>query len=165
MLEKIYRLCLSMLAPGSPINLISRCRKPNAAPNGATASGGWIYIDAVVGTVIVAIALTAIILTYTQTTKVSTAATNRTQALYVAQQAIEYLKHNDGQTLSALNFTLPVSLRSVTINGISYTVTPQQIADNVDADTRVRPVRITVSWSDAAAGASSVDLISYYYFY
>lgn len=156
-----FFLLLFLLASCILRKLISRTHKSFIKRfNKINAYGGWIYIDSLVGTIVVATALVAIILTYTQTTKSSIVATNRTQALYIAQQTLEYLKHND-RSATTLDLTIPNA--HPTIKGITYTVSLVQLDTRVNNDTKVIPVKVTVSWTDSVSQSSSIDLSTYYY--
>lgn len=121
---------------------------------------GWVFIDAILGVAIVAVALTTITLAYTQTSKATVANTNRTQAIYLAQQELENLKVNDG----AESFGPLTTKQLGPFRGTTYTVVSATFAEAGLNDTKIVPVQATVTWSDISSSKeNSVKLISYYY--
>ena len=125
---------------------------------------GWVLIDALIGLVIVSIALTALAIAYRQSVVVTVSASNQARAVYVAQQAVENLKIHDGanQTqfagyVTALNIVKPV-------DGVTFTATAAEFADAEVAalSPRLRPVRVTVAWTEPG-GNRSINMTSYFY--
>jgi hypothetical protein len=148
----LFFVCSCMLG-----ELISRIRAHKFHNN----MHGWIFIDALVGIVIVTTALTCILLAYTQLTKATILTTNKTQALYIAQQALEYFKFNDGQTAGTVypNFAYQSSVTAA--NGSNYTVSVNQsVSVNVNGNTKIYPVQVSVKWNNTD---TPIMLTSYYY--
>jgi Tfp pilus assembly protein PilV len=127
---------------------------------------GWILIDALIGMVIVAIALTALAVAYRQATVVTVSANNQATAVWVAQQMVETIKQKDATTYDPTFTNLPATV-TVPPNPTVFSIAAvEQPADtNIHSSMRdyVRPVKITVQWTEAG-GTFSVDVISYYYF-
>lgn len=127
---------------------------------------GWVLIDALIGLVIVSIALTALAVAYRQSAVVTISSSNQARAVYVAQQAVEELKRYDGTNqaqfagyVTALNIVKQV-------DGVTFTATAAEFADPEVAALapRVRPVRFRVEWTEPGAGARFINVVSYYYF-
>lgn len=126
---------------------------------------GWIYIDALLGMVIIAVVLAALVLAYTQATKATGAASVRTHAVYLAQQTLEELKQYDGQAA----VVLPAQ-QQVVQDGITYTISTAWLSvGTVNAanglETNLKPVKVSVSWLDANSGGlpQTVSMSGYYY--
>ncbi len=125
---------------------------------------GWIFIDALIGMVIVAIALTALAVAYSQSTASSASSNNYLRAVYIAQAQLESLKRFDRQLPNSIVLPAP---QQMTMGGYpqQFTVQVQQI--NVAAlgglGERLVPVRVTVTWQEPRGGAGQVQLTGYYY--
>lgn len=110
--------------------------------------------------VIVSVAVVAILLAFTQATKGTITSTNYTEATYLAQQALELLKAQDGKKVIDTTVVVsPVGKYSVvpaplTVSAISGAT------DNLDR--YLKPYQVTVSWSDAT-GNKSVKMVGYCY--
>ena len=116
---------------------------------------GFIFIDALVGMIILSVALTALAVAYRQTTITTVAARDYNNAVYLAQQAAEELKKNDGRQVGNADWTITNTIS--TINGVRYTI-------NIPAPTNIellKPVTIGVSWPENTTG---INITSYYYF-
>ena len=108
---------------------------------------GFIFIDALVGMVILSVALTALAVAYRQTTITTVAAKDYNNAVYLAQQSAEELKKNDGQKVENANWT---------ISGVKYTIkTPAPTNTEL-----LKQVTINVSWPKNTTG---INITSYYY--
>jgi len=122
---------------------------------------GFIFIDALVGMVILIIALTAIISAFTQTTKATSVSTNYNQAMFLAQQTIEDIKIQDGGSqINLSSITSPVSR-----NNVAFTITATNISvTDATLDAKVKPVQVTVTWNDpVSSSVRQVIIVSYYY--
>lgn len=125
---------------------------------------GWILIDALIGMVIVAIALTALAVAYRQATVVTVSANNQATAVWVAQQMVETIKQQDAVAHAQFNPSLNVP-SSVTLDNKVFSIdTPVELSDpEVSAlSPRLRPVRVTVRWTEPN-GEHSISVVSYYY--
>lgn len=132
---------------------------------------GWVLIDALIGLVIVSIALTALAMAYRQSAVVTVSASNQARAVYVAQQAVEELKPNDNNTKSAdWPGAIPAPY-DVTVNNVTFRVTysTESVTEvngivNTAVRERIKPLRVTVSWTEPASGtAASIQTVGYYY--
>ncbi len=116
---------------------------------------GWILIDALIGVVIVAIALTALAVAYRQAAVVTISSTNQVRALNIAQDTLEGLKRYDRQTA----ITLPARTTVA-----PFTVDVAQLAvSQVNYLPKLVPVEVTVTWTEAGGANGSVRMTGYYY--
>jgi len=124
---------------------------------------GWILVDSLVGMIFLSTAVIALLFAFTQATKGTIASTNRTQATYLAQQALEDLKSQDGEST--------ITPQSAVPNGIFHISSPSlitipEIENDVDhLSTYLKPYQVTVSWSDSSGGPTNkkVTMVGYYY--
>lgn len=116
---------------------------------------GFIFIDALVGMVILSVALMALAVAYRQSTITTVMARNYNNGVYLAQQAAEELKKNDGQT----TFDSTIKNPNVTINNLEYSITPNILPAST---TLLKQVTISVSWPNNT-NSPPVELVSYYY--
>ncbi|MDR7866012.1 MAG: hypothetical protein RIN56_04290 [Sporomusaceae bacterium] len=127
---------------------------------------GWILIDALIGMVIVAIALTALAVAYRQATVVTVSANNQATAVWVAQQIVETIKQKDATTYTGFLTGLPATV-TVPPNPTVFTIEATELSPDLNIHNSmrnyVRPVRVKVSWTEAG-GTVSINVISYYYF-
>lgn len=127
---------------------------------------GWIFIDALVGMIIVATALTALLLMYTQATKGTTNNRNYNNAIYVAQRSLEDIKQYEGtSTIKALP-TNVIDPPTTTVDGVTYTVHIGSLTVSDSLDTHINPYQATVSWTDTTispAVTRSINVAAYYY--
>ena len=142
--------------------VIHRAKKQIAYNNLLQSQKGWILIDSVIGMVILSIAIIALVLTFTQATKGTTASTNRTQATYLAQQTLENLKAQDGNSAIDTTVISPVGKYTIVISTpavAAITADPNQLSQYLI------PYQVTVSWSDTSGGASNqnIQMVGYCY--
>jgi|GEM_PF-1209331 len=145
--------------------LIHRTRQKIAYNNLLKSQKGWILVDSIAGMIILGTAVIALLLAFTQATKGTVSSTNRTQATYLAQQALENLKAQDGN--SAINTTIvpqvpPLDKYTIVID------TPPVDAITSDANqlgTYLKPYQVTVTWSDTSGGPASknITMVGYCY--
>jgi len=114
---------------------------------------GFIFIDALVGMVILSVALTALAVAYRQTTITTVAARDYNNAVYLAQQAAEKLKENDGK--KAVDAIWTIANTTTTINKVPYVVATTMADVN-----SLKQATITVSWLN---NSKSISIVSYYY--
>lgn len=133
-----------------------------------TSQKGWIFLDSIIGMIILSIAIIALVFGSTQATKSTVASTNRTQATYFAQQALEQLKAQDGnETIDKTVIKSPVTAG----NKVVYTVLPAELSvpeiinDKDGLTNNLKPYKITVTWSDASGGKAekSLTMVGYCY--
>lgn len=124
---------------------------------------GYIYIDVMVGMIILAIALIAFVGAYQQSTRATAAASADTIATNLAMETIEKLKKYEGKSLTRTSAEWTTDIISPTINNMQYQITTAVIPDEkltstqIAANSRIIPVQVTVTWS-----AGKVTMITYY---
>lgn len=166
----IIFLILFIITSFCVAELIYRARARLACSKIGKSQEGWILIESLVGIVILSTAVVALVLGFTQATKGTTESTNRTQATYLAQQALEDLKAQDGDsTIDTTRVSSSVVIPPT--NGIVYTVTADPLpVSAITSDTKqlgvyLKPYQVTVSWVDSTGGNASknVKLVGYFY--
>lgn len=139
-------------------------RKRWLAINILTSQRGWILLESLIGVVILSVAILALLLSFAQTTKGTAASTNRTQATYLAQQALDKLKAQDGNpSIDSSVSVIPPS------NGI-FTIaisTPSVSVISADANTDklsnyLKPYQVQVSWVEQPSGVSNMVTMTGY---
>ena len=114
---------------------------------------GFILIDALVGMVILSVALMALAVAYRQATITTVTARNYNNAVYIAQQTAEKLKENDGKKAVDANWT--IANTPTTINNVAYVV------ETTIADVNLlKQATITVSWFN---NTKNISIVNYYY--
>lgn len=118
---------------------------------------GWALVDSLLAMLILTIALLAIALTHTYTTKTSMFSDHTAQATYIAQQELEKLKRDyDATTIQ------PDVTKCSTVNGI-FTIECKIVTGVAPfTDLNLIPVSAKVSWSDPKP--NSVTVITYYFY-
>jgi len=130
---------------------------------------GFIYIDVIVGMLILVTALTFMGGTYSQAVGYSMSANQNTVATSIARQALESLKDQDNiqqVTPGTSIFTLPAPMTQ-TINGITYTVTTTvvNLGNTLGNVTDViTPVQIAVTWKNKPTDAANTTLTMFGYY-
>ena len=118
---------------------------------------GWILLDSLLAMLILTIALLAIALAHTYTTKTSTFSDRTAQATYIAQQELEKLKRDYDAT-----YTQPDVNKCSPSNGM-FTIKCNIVTGVAPfSDLTLVPVSATVSWSDP--NPNSVTVITYYFY-
>jgi Tfp pilus assembly protein PilV len=155
-------LLLCLFASLTTAGLIRRCRIKYKYFNN---QAGWIFIDSLTATLIIAVGVLAMLVAYTQTTRATSYSDKATQATYLAQQGLESLKKTyDGSTTAPV---LPATATdSSGVFTISYKVdTATQLLSPV-SNLNVVPVTITVSWTDQSSkNVTSISVSAYYYYF
>lgn len=123
---------------------------------------GWILVDSLVGMIFLSTAVIALLFAFTQATKGTIVSTNRTQATYLAQQALENLKSQDGQSTITPQ---PAVTKGIFHISSPVPITVPDIAADANLSTYLKPYQVTVSWSDSSGGSTSknVTMVGYYY--
>ena len=117
---------------------------------------GFFFADALIAAVIISIALVALTMTYTQSTKVSIAASDRQTALYLAQSELETIRQTYEKTPGPVIGHTNTTSRNNKTFLVTTAVLPQPAAL---AAYTITPVEVTVSWSPRDA----VSLQAYIY--
>lgn len=137
--------------------------------------GGWILMDVLAGTVIVAVALTALLAMYTQAGKNTVANREYNNAVYVAQQSLEDLKQFNGTSTTRTDLKNETDARNaqsqakpISADGVNYYVKyngPLNIP-SASPTAQIYPYRVTVSWTDNSVNPpaqGSIQAVAYYY--
>lgn len=131
---------------------------------------GWILIDSILGIVILAVAIMAISTGYQQALATTSAAHERNNAIYLAQQVLEELRVNDG--LKAFNSSVVSVVTPTRIDGIDYNLSIDtssngysDIQNQIESGKLlIQPVHVMVTWVESKSKQQrSVDLTTYYY--
>ncbi len=136
-----------------------------------SSQSGWIYVDFLIGMIIVSVALTALVFAYTQATKTTVYVTDRTQAIYLARKTIESLKTEDGKSG---NIDLSVRF-SVPIDNIEYGVDVKALevpagsvytSNSGSGRYNLQAYQVTVGWphSDSGNELNKVQMVGYRYY-
>lgn len=156
MLAKIYQY-LKTSHENDKTELIYRAkmRIHNATKN----PKGWILIDALIGMVILSVALMALAAVYGQAVKTTAADKNYNYAVYLAQQTLEDLKTQDGTAA----IILPADSDVTRDNNMTFHVKTRTISVSETLNAKIVPVQVTVSWTEAGQLSKQVQMVSYYY--
>ena len=130
---------------------------------------GWMLIDALIGLVVLAVALLAMASGFRQAVTGTVMAGNRTKAAYLAQQQLSDLRRYEHRgydrsrvdiwnTSSAYSDPNPGSQLQFQFN--SAVLETAQIPDGLDND--IIPVQAIVQWTDAT-GPQTFKVVTYYY--
>lgn len=110
---------------------------------------GWILVDMLVGTVILAVGLVALMAVFTQAGNSTVDSRNRLQAVSIAQQQLENLKKYGSSS------DLPTTTPTTTTNGI-YTVELKRLTlSTLSSVPKLIPVQVTLTWQEQG-GAGSI---------
>lgn len=123
---------------------------------------GWILIESLVGMTVLTVAILALLLAFTQSTKSDVASTNRTKATYLAQQALDILKAQDGQSaISTAGIATNSGIFTITISIPSVSAIT---SGTNNLSTYLIPYQVVVSWNDSSSSATNnVTMIGYCY--
>lgn len=114
---------------------------------------GWILVDILVGTIILAVGLVALMAVFTQAGKSTVDSRNRLQAVSIAQQKLEDLKKYSSSA------DLPTTTGTTTTQGI-YTVQLQRLTvPALSSVPKLIPVQVTVKWQEQ--GEQTVQIVEY----
>ena len=133
-------------------------------------------MDVLIGMTILSVALLGIVFAYRQSTGTTVSARNYNQATYYAQQALEKLKVNDGQTSAtwATTTTIPATnavsgampLFTITTAVLAAGVAPEYDGLSSTVNAKLIPVQATVSWQEIGGSGNvnrSTSVVGYYY--
>ena len=123
---------------------------------------GWVLVESLIGVTILSVAIVALLLTFTQATRGTTAASNRTRATYMAQQVLDRLKAQDGgETINTAVFTTPTDGFDIAVIPATVSVIANDTATKKLSD-YLKPYQVTVGWTEAN-GRNTVTMIAYCY--
>jgi hypothetical protein len=123
---------------------------------------GYIYIDVIMGMVILITALTVLAAAYQQSTRHVIAVSNHVIATNLAMETIENLKRYEEANLTRASAEWKTTVTS-TINNVPYQVTTAVIEDEhlttqIATNSRIIPVNVTVTWPPKG----NVTITTYY---
>lgn len=128
---------------------------------------GFALVDILIGTVILAVALTGLAFAYRQSTVTTVSARNHNQAIYLAHQALEKLKVNDNADATAGKAWATTGPISLTVANVNYSISTMSPAiAEVLMITNLVPVQATVSWTENSGStptSRNVSVVGYYY--
>lgn len=131
--------------------------------------GGFVIFDALLGILLVSIAVVAIIWALTQNTKTLSYGNNYTKATYVAQAKLEELRERDGASTELQDGDALLAADTIVREGTTFNVTLERHTGTQTAlnaalpeANKVVPVKVTVAWSEAGK-AESITMHAYYY--
>lgn len=125
---------------------------------------GWIYIDSLVGMIILGLAVVAIAGVFTQSTESTITIKNQTKATYVAYQRLSELKRYDHFGLERTNREWETS-SIVQETDLQFKVNTQVLPSEEipeEFDLGLIPVKATVEW-DEFGKKRKTEIITYYY--
>jgi len=134
--------------------------------------GGFALIDMLIGLTILPVALLGIGFAFRQSTVTTVSARNYNQATYYAQQALERLKVNDGQSTGtwAGTTTIPASgampAFTLTTAVLATGAAPEYDALDSKIKAKLVPVRAPITWQEPVGGAvvtRTIQVASYYF--
>lgn len=113
-------------------------------------------VDALIGVLLIGLIGTFLLVSFRTFMTGARTASNRTQALYLAQQVLEEFKKNDNSATPDWTYTSPVG---------KYVIKPTLITSNVISSAglanRLVSYKVTVEWV-TPQGTESVNLVGYY---
>ena len=117
---------------------------------------GWILVDILVGTIILAVGLVALMAVFTQAGKSTVDSRNRLQAVSIAQQKLEDLKKYSSSA------DLPTTTGTTTTQGI-YMVELKRISvPALSTLPKLIPVQVKLTWQEpGGAGPVTVQIVEY----
>jgi type II secretory pathway pseudopilin PulG len=134
--------------------------------------GGGV-VDVLVATVLLGLAVVVFMTGFSYSSAGTRENRERIRAMMLVQDTLETLKQNDGADTLDLTAAVPAGTEvtttgtgvtyPVTENGIAYQLTLEEpTVTAVAALTKLKPVQLTVSWTEAAA-SRSLTLVEYLY--
>ena len=120
---------------------------------------GWLLVDVLIATALISIALVSIVNAYGYLPKVSNYNQRYNEALMLAKTEMETLRLKDNT--SASSFSLPADKTVTSNNNANFTYSVS--FTTINPTTTLRPIRISVSWTDLNHRTQVVRLDGYCY--
>ena len=120
---------------------------------------GWLFVDILIAAALISIALVSIVNAYGYLTKVSNYNQRYNEALMLAKTEMETLRLKDNT--SASSFSLPADKTVTSNNNANFTYSVS--FTTINPTTTLRPIRISVSWTDLNHRTQVVRLDGYCY--
>ena len=119
---------------------------------------GWILMDILIGTVILAVGLAGLMAVFSQAGKSTMGSRNRLQAVSIAQQKLEDLKRYSNSA------DLPTATGTTATSGI-YTVELKRLSMSaLSSVPKLIPVQVTLTWQEPGGAGSitqTVQIVEY----
>ena len=120
---------------------------------------GWLFVDILIAAALISIALVSIVNAYGYLPKVSNYNQRYNEALMLAKTEMETLRLKDNT--SASSFSLPADKTVTSNNNANFTYSVS--FTTINPTTTLRPIRISVSWTDLNHRTQVVRLDGYCY--
>ena len=120
---------------------------------------GWLLVDVLIATALISVALVSIVNAYGYLPKVSNYNQRYNEALMLAKTEMETLRLKDNT--SASSFSLPADKTVTSNNNANFTYSVS--FTTINPTTTLRPIRISVSWTDLNHRTQVVRLDGYCY--
>ena len=120
---------------------------------------GWLFVDILIAAALISIALVSIVNAYGYLPKVSNYNQRYNEALMLAKTEMETLRLKDNT--SASSFSLPADKTVTSNNNTNFTYSVS--FTTINPTTTLRPIRISVSWTDLNHRTQVVRLDGYCY--
>ena len=120
---------------------------------------GWLFVDILISAALISIALVSIVNAYGYLPKVSNYNQRYNEALMLAKTEMETLRLKDNT--SASSFSLPADKTVTSNNNTNFTYSVS--FTTINPTTTLRPIRISVSWTDLNHRTQVVRLDGYCY--
>ncbi len=120
---------------------------------------GWLFVDILISAALISIALVSIVNAYGYLPKVSNYNQRYNEALMLAKTEMETLRLKDNT--SASSFSLPADKTVTSNNNANFTYSVS--FTTINPTTTLRPIRISVSWTDLNHRTQVVRLDGYCY--
>ena len=120
---------------------------------------GWLLVDVLIATALISVALVSIVNAYGYLPKVSNYNQRYNEALMIAKTEMETLRLKDNT--SASSFSLPADKTVTSNNNANFTYSVS--FTTINPTTTLRPIRISVSWTDLNHRTQVVRLDGYCY--
>ena len=120
---------------------------------------GWLFVDILIAAALISIALVSIVNAYGYLPKVSNYNQRYNEALMIAKTEMETLRLKDNT--SASSFSLPADKTVTSNNNANFTYSVS--FTTINPTTTLRPIRISVSWTDLNHRTQVVRLDGYCY--
>ena len=120
---------------------------------------GWLFVDILIAAALISIALVSIVQAYGYLPKISNYNQRYNEALMLAKTEMETLRLKDNT--SASSFSLPADKTVTSNNNANFTYSVS--FTTINPTTTLRPIRISVSWTDLNHRTQVVRLDGYCY--
>ena len=120
---------------------------------------GWIFVDVLIATVLIAVALVSIVQAYGYLPKISNYNQRYNEALMIAKTELETLRLQD--STPSTTFSLPADKTVTSNNNVNFSYDVS--FSTINPTTTLKPVRVSVSWIDLNHNTQVVRMDGYCY--